>query len=100
MGANAEHIKITATSDKQFHKKYAAYCEEQCYQYGNDSYAGHLGIKSGRPQDISYKFKGKSLRGKAYYEACELIDENSDKWDAPAYIKVGRQYVVGGWCAS
>lgn len=78
-----------------------AYAEKQRdlrHQYGNDGYAGHLGIK-----------EGLSIRNVKVFEtedaACEWIDNASGKWDPAVAVKCKNRkgeviWLVGGLCPS
>ncbi|MEN9358699.1 MAG: hypothetical protein RL095_234 [Verrucomicrobiota bacterium] len=72
-------------------------------QYGNDTYAGHIGIM---PDGIDKTTKICSSR----QEAVELIEAHHNKWQramAVAFHRPGSpgtkrklSFLVGGWCAS
>jgi hypothetical protein len=49
--------------------------EEARDQYGNDTYAGHLGIKGGLDIEDGRIFKDEN-------EACDYIEEHNGKWDS------------------
>jgi hypothetical protein len=71
-----------------------------CEQYGNDTYAGHIGIM---PEGID---KGASPRA-TKQEAIEALETHHNKWQramAIPFLHPGAKrklsFVVGGWCAS
>ena len=71
-----------------------------CEQYGNDTYAGHIGIM---PEGIDKATKTCASR----QEAVARIETHHNKWQramAVAFLRPGAKrklnFVVGGWCAS
>ena len=69
-------------------------------QYGNDTYAGHIGIM---PDGIDKATKTCASR----QEAVAMIETHHNKWQramAVAFHRPGTKrklsFVVGGWCAS
>jgi hypothetical protein len=98
MGACTNFTTITARTPESFKKKYNKLMDEQRDYYGSNPYSGQLCAKPRGFKNVSYKFNGKSLRGKNEQIACDIIEAASDKWDAPAYINVGNKYLIGGWC--
>ena len=69
-------------------------------QYGNDTYAGHIGIM---PEGIDKAIKICASR----QEAVELLETHHNKWQramAVPFLKAGAKrklcFVMGGWCAS
>lgn len=67
------------------------------WEKGNDSYAGHLGIK---PSGLSIRFKTLTPE-----DDVQVWFGDNDKWEkAWAYPCIDRDgkkgYLVGGWCSS
>jgi rubrerythrin len=74
MGADLNTYTVSEDlTTEQVRKHFKEKQQELCYEYGNDGYAGHLGIKPG----LSIK----SLVFDSEDEAYDYIQENSDKWD-------------------
>ena len=69
-------------------------------QFGNDTYAGHLGIM---PEGLDKSPKICASR----QEAIDLIEAHHNKWQRAMVVAFHRpgakrklSFVIGGWCAS
>ena len=79
-------------------KAYAKRQEELRHEYGNNPYAGHLGIKTGLVIRNLEPFETER-------EACVWIDNASGKWDPAVAVKCKNRkgeliWLVGGLCPS
>ncbi len=73
MGANFETHEAGNCDTETLRDKFRELQEELCRQYGNDAYAGHLGITTGLT--VSNK------KFDSHEAAEEWLMENADKWD-------------------
>lgn len=71
-------------------KAAAEFQERMCFEYGNDSYQGHLGCVPG-VDPVSKRFRDMA-------EAEAFISESHDKWDPPMLVRFGpNSWLLAGW---
>lgn len=81
MGACFDSRTLKASDEKTMREKFAQMQEDSCTEYGNDTYAGHIGIARGL--EVSSKaFKSSK-------EAHEYVESNAQKWGPAIAVKVG-----------
>ena len=67
-----------------------AYQEQQCYDYGHDTYGGHLGCVDGVTR-VNLTFRDVD-------EAEKYATNHHDKWDPPMLLKFGpTSWLLAGW---
>ncbi|EDM25790.1 hypothetical protein LNTAR_15277 [Lentisphaera araneosa HTCC2155] len=95
MGANFNCYTFRGT-EKQLAKHHNQLQEDLCVRYGNDTYAGHLGILP-----FGLDLQRKTVY-KSFDEAREYLEDSHSKWDQAQAIpyrdKRKKYYLVGGWC--
>ncbi len=95
MGAHFDSYSLRA-SEKQLRQHHTQLQEELCSQYGNDTYAGHLGIL---PTGLNILTK---QCFKSFDEAYDYIQDHHSKWEVALAVsyreKRKKHYLVGGWC--
>lgn len=91
MGACFETVTIKAKNEIELRDKFAQMQRDLCYQYGHDTYAGHMGIVEG----LEVRHKTFTTRR----EAVEWLDNNCEKWREAIAVKVGPgEWLVGAVC--
>ena len=96
---------VNSRAAKTAEEAYNSLCEEACYQYGHDSYGGHIGVSHG--------FTMVPLDQKKFTKAAldrwiDYAQEEADKWGAvhcvelprskaKGYPRGYRMYVFAGW---
>ena len=77
---------------KAFHRQKQ---RELCEEYGNDTYAGHLGILPAGLDMCKQRFRG-------FNAAMEYVEENHSKWNPPMavvyYQRSRKFFLIAGWC--
>lgn len=79
MGATFDITKFPMMSPKELYKEFGIKQQELCEQFGNDTYAGHLGIKDGL--DIENR------KFESFAEAERWIADNNEKWNSAVAVQ-------------
>jgi len=79
MGATFQARSFDLMDATELAREFKVFQHGECEQYGNDAYAGHLGIKDGLSVTAE-KFE-------SYGQAESWIEENNDKWGPAHAVK-------------
>lgn len=81
MGSCFDSRTLKASDEKTMREKFSHIKADACSEYGNDSYAGHIGMTNGL--EVSSKvFKNAN-------EAHNYVESNAQKWGPAIAVKVG-----------
>jgi viroplasmin and RNaseH domain-containing protein len=83
MGANWDTYSPGVCSKEELKKKFALHQSQECYENGNDGYAGHIGIVPGL-QVYDKEFD-------SYEDAEEWLEESCEKWECAKAVKYAVQ---------